>query len=768
MTSSDRNKRAPLLRPSRLISALLALTFAGAAYAFEPFTVKDIRIEGIQRTEAGTVFGYLPVKVGEQFTQEKATQAIRDLYATGFFKDVRIEVDGDVLVVMIEERPAIASVDVTGIKEFDTEGIKKSLKEVGLGEARIFDKSLLDKAEQELKRQYLTRGKYGMQVTTTVTPLERNRVAISVAVDEGEVAKIHKIAIVGNKAVSEKELLEQLQLTTPGWFTWYTKADQYSKQKLAADLETIRSYYLNRGYLEFNVESTQVSITPDKKDIYITVNIKEGPKYSVSDVKLAGEMLGLEDDLKPLVKIKPGDTFNAELINESTKAITDKFGGLGYAFANVNAAPEVDREKNQVALTFFVDPSRRVYVRNINISGNTRTRDEVIRRELRQFESAWYDGERIKLSRERVDRLGYFKDVNIETPPVPGATDQVDVNVAVTERPTGSLNLTAGYSQTDKLVLGASISQNNVFGSGNTLGLDVNTSELSRTIAVSQTNPYFTLDGVSRATTVYYRTERPLTINVGDYTLRRAGAGLTFGIPFTEYDTVFFGASYEGTDLKLTSTSPPRYIQYVNDFGQRAHALIGTVGWAKDDRDSGLAPTKGRYQRANFEASVAGDLRYYRATYQHQYFWPISRTLTLAMNGEINYGRPYGGKPFPIIKNMYAGGIGTVRGFDGGSLGPRDVNGDALGAPSRMIGNIELLLPMPGSQQDRTLRWFGFFDAGNVFEDRPDFGDLRYSAGFGISWISPIGPLKLSLAKPLNQKPGDKVQKFQFQIGTGF
>lgn len=770
MTRSRRLSRVSSRRPSRLALTLVALAFAGAAYGFEPFVVKDIRVEGIQRTEAGTIFGYLPVKVGDRITQEQATQAIRALYATGFFKDVRIERDGEVLVVAVEERPAIATIDFTGVKEFDNEVIKKSLKEVGLGEGRIFDRSLLDKAEQELKRQYLSKGKYGMQVTTTVTPLERNRVAISFAVNEGDVAKIRKISIVGNKAFPEKDLLEQLQLTTPGWFTWYTKADQYSKQKLSADLETIRSYYLNRGYLEFNIESTQVSITPDKQDIYITINVNEGPKYTVSEVKLAGEMLGLEDDLRPLVKIKPGDTFSAERVNESTKAITDKFGSLGYAFANVNSVPDVKRETNQVALTFFIDPTRRVYVRRVNISGNTRTRDEVIRREMRQMESAWYDSERIKLSRERIDRLGYFNDVNVETPPVPGTNDQVDVNVAVTERPTGSLNVTAGYSQIDKFVIGASVSQTNVFGSGNTLSLDLNTSHSARTIALSQTNPYFTIDGISRATTLYYRTEEPLSVNTGDYTLRRAGAGVTFGVPFTEYDTVFFGLSYEGTDLQLTSTSPLRYIQYVNDFGQRTNALIGSVGWAKDSRDSVLTPTRGRYQRAAFETAFVGDLRYYRATYQHQYFWPVTRAITIAMNGEVAYGRGYGGKPFPLTKNLYAGGIGTVRGYEGGSIGPRDANGDSLGGASRIIGNLEFLLPVPGSQQDRSLRWFGFIDAGNVYDDRAkiDLSSLKYSAGFGISWLSPIGPLKLSLAKPLNQKPEDKIQRFQFQIGTGF
>lgn len=764
----------------RLIAVAAFALCAGHALAVEPFTVRDIRVEGIQRTEAGTIFSYLPVRVGETYTDEKGASAIKALYATGFFKDVRIEVEGDVLVVMVEERPAIAGVDFSGVKEFDKEQLTKSLKEIGLGESRIFDKALVDRAEQELKRQYLSRGLYGVEITTTVTPIERNRVNVSFAVDEGQVARIKQINIIGNKAFSDSELRGLLNLRTPGWFTWYTKADQYSKQKLTGDIETIRSYYLNRGYLEAQVESTQVSITPDKKDIYITININEGDKYTVSDVKLEGEMFGREEELKPLVQLKKGDVYSGEKLAESVKKISERLGNFGYAFANVNANPEIDRAKKEVAFTVLIDPGKRVYVRRINVAGNTKTRDEVVRREFRQFENSWYDGEKIRLSRDRVDRLGYFTEVNIETPEVPGTTDQVDVNMSVVEKPTGNILLGAGFSSSEKLTLTGSIQQANAFGTGNTLGIDVNTSKRNRTIALSQTNPYFTDDGISRSYELFHRTSRPPEINTGDYVVKTTGANIKFGVPFSEVDTVFFGAGVEKTNVQTYkgvpgfNDSPQLYLDYVAKFGTGDTADTTsfplTVAWQRDSRDSALVPTTGRYQRANFDLAPAGDLKYYRAIYQHQYFKPLFRNVTLALNGEVGYGKGFGGKPYPIFKNFYAGGIGSVRGYEGHSLGPKDINGDPLGGTSRIIANAELQFPFPGSGNDRTLRWFTFVDGGAVYGEgqKINASEMRYSAGLGISWISPIGPLKLSFGTPLNEKPGDRKQQFQFQLGTGF
>lgn len=765
--------------PRRLTAIAAFALCSGHVIAVEPFTVRDIRVEGIQRTEAGTVFSYLPVRVGETFSDEKSVDAIKALYATGFFKDVRIEVEGDVLVVMVEERPAIASVDFTGTKEFEKEQLTKALKEIGLGESRIFDKALADRAEQELKRQYLSRGLYGVQITTTVTPIERNRVAINFTVDEGDVSRIKQINIIGNKAFPEKQLRDQLQLSTSGWFTWYSKADQYSKQKLGGDIETLKSFYLNRGYLEMQIESTQVSITPDRKDIYITINISEGDKFTVSDVKLEGEMFGRGEELQSLVALKKGDVYSGQKLNESIKKISERLGNFGYAFANVNANPQVNREKKEVAFTILIDPGKRVYVRQINVMGNTKTRDEVVRREFRQFERSWYDGAKIKLSRDRVDRLGYFSEVDVETPEVPGTTDQVDVNMTVTEKPTGNISLGAGFSSSEKLTLSGSIHQANAFGSGKNLGIDVNTSKRNKTIALSQTDPYFTDEGISRSYEVFLRTTRPPEINTGDYRIQTLGGKVSFGVPFSEVDTVFFGAGVERTEVETFADSPKVFKEYVNDFGTANVSGAGlatttsvplTTAWQRDSRDSALVPTTGRYQRANFEVAPFGSQRYYRATYQQQYFKPILSSWTLALNGEVNYGRGIG-NPYPVFKNFYAGGIGSVRGYEGSSLSVNPQAGeDATGGQARVLAAAELQFPFPGSGSDRTLRWFTFVDAGNVFrtDETIALSDLRYAAGVGISWISPIGPLKLSFGKALNAEPNDKKQTFQFQLGTGF
>jgi outer membrane protein insertion porin family len=768
----------PFFRRSLIGAAALALC-AGQAFAIEPFVVKDIRVEGIQRTEAGTVFSYLPVRVGETFNDEKSIAAIKALYATGFFKDVRLEEENGVLVVLVEERPAIASVDFTGTKEFEKDMLVKALREIGVGETKIFDKASVERAEQELKRQYLSHGLYGVKITTTVTPIERNRVTVMFNVDEGDIARIKQIKIVGNKHYSDKELRDVLQLRTSGWFTWYSKADQYSKTKLTGDIEAIKSFYLNRGYLEANVESTQVSITPDKKDIYLTINITEGERYKVTGVKLEGETFGREEELKQLILLKPGQIYSGELQEASNKRIADRLATFGYAFANVNANPEIDRAKREVAFTFFVDPGKRAYVRHMNISGNTVTRDEVIRREFRQFEGAWYDANKVKLSRDRVDRLGYFKDVTVETPESPGSTDQVDVNINVVEKPTGNFMIGGAFSQAEKFTFSASIQQANFAGSGNTVGIDLNTSKYSRTIAFSQTNPYFTDDGVSRAFQIYLRTTRPPAINVGTFTVKQTGGSMTFGVPFSESDTVFFGAGLERTQIETTDSSPLLYQTYVRQNGgpesgigsARTNAIPLTVAWGRDTRDSAVTPTVGRYQRANFEIDPVGNSKYFRLVYEHQWYKPLASWVTLAMRGELDYGHGIGGRPYPVFKNFYGGGIGSVRGYESSSLGVVDPRtGDALGGAKRVLGSVELQFPFPGSGSDRSLRWFTFVDGGQVYQEKQKIraSELRYSGGIGLSWISPVGPLRLSYAKPLNQKPGDRLEGFQFQMGTGF
>ncbi|WP_300331478.1 outer membrane protein assembly factor BamA [Accumulibacter sp.] len=755
-----------------LPAGLLALACAHAA-AMEPFTVKDIRVEGIQRVEAGTVFSYLPVKVGETMNDEKAAQAIRTLFATGFFKDVRVEHDGQVLIIVVEERPAIAQIDFVGLKEFDKDQLIKGLKEVGIGLSRTFDRATLEKAEQELKRQYLSRGRYAVVITTTVTPLDRNRVAINFNIDEGEAALIKQINIVGAQAFKEKDLLGVFQLRTPNWISWYTKSDQYSKQKLSADLESLRSYYLDRGYLEFSVDSTQVSISPDKKDIYITVSINEGERYIVSSVKLAGDLILSDDEYRQSVTIKAGDVFSREKLNASTKAIADKLGAQGYAFANVNASPELDKDKRTAAFTIFVDPGKRAYVRRVNITGNTKTRDEVIRQEIRQMEGGWYDAERVAASRERIDRTGYFAEVNVETPPVAGTIDQVDVNVNVAEKTTGNISIGAGYSSAEKLVLSGSISQANIFGSGRFLSLQVNTGKLNRTVGINYTNPYFTVDGISQGFDLYHRNLNPTSLGYA-FKSQSTGGGIRFGFPISEKDTLSFGLAVDQTVIDIdpiTTATPQQYIDFQKEHGNSNITLPLTVSWTSDSRNSAIYPTSGAVHRAGVEFAIPGvDLSFYRLTYQHQRYFPLTKDIVLFLNGEIGYAKGLSGQNLPFYKNFYAGGVGSVRGYDTASLGPYNLNDPdtRLGGTRKAVFNAELLFPLPGF--DKSFRFGPFFDAGNVFTDKYTLADegLRMSVGLTAAWLSPLGPLKFSLGQAINEKSNDKLQKFQFQLGTTF
>jgi outer membrane protein insertion porin family len=753
-----------------LVGALICLWF-GVAHAFEPFVVRDIRVEGIQRIEAGTVFSYLPVKVGETMTDEKAAAAIKALFATGFFKDVRLEEQHDVLIVIVEERPAIAQIDFIGNKEFDKDQLRKGLREIGLAEGRSFNKALLDQAEQEIKRQYLARGHYAATVVTTVTPLERNRVGITFSIDEGDIAKIRQIKIIGNRAYSEKDLLDLFVLQTPGWLTWYTKNDQYSKQKLAGDLETLRSFYLNNGYLEFRIDSTQVSITPNKLDIYITINITEGAKYTVSSVKLGGETIVPEAELHKLIELKPGDTFSREKLNESTKKITDRLGNDGYAFANANAVPDLDKATKQVALTIMIDPGRRVYVRRVNISGNNRTRDEVIRRELRQLEGAYYDAEKIRKSKERLDRLGYFDEVQVETPPVPGTSDEVDVNFKVKERPTGAVTIGAGFSSSEKLILSGSITQQNIFGSGKRLSVQISTSKINRNLGVSYTNPYYTVDGVSRGFDLYDRHTDASLLGLGYYTTNTTGGALRYGVPLTDVDNLGLSIGAENTRIGIDSNSPQRYVDFVNIYGNNTTTFPGSIGWVRDQRNNALTPTNGSLLRANLELGLpGGTVQYYKLTGQAQWFHPLSRTYTLMLNGELGTADGLGGKPLPFYKSFYAGGVSSVRGYEEYSLGPRDSQNNVLGGTKRVVGNAEFLFPMPGTGVDRSMRLSLFLDAGQVYgaDQKLSLSDLRYSTGISFIWFSPMGPIRLSYGAPLNAHAGDKIQHMQFQLGQVF
>jgi len=762
------------IRASLAFVALLLIwaRFAPPAFAFEPFVVRDIRVEGVQRTDAGTVFNYLPIKVGDRVDDEKASAAVKALYATGFFRDVRLEAEGNVLVVIVQERPTISQLDIVGTKEFDKDTLRKALKDIGVAESRIFDRSALDRAEQEFKRQYINRGYYAMTVTTTVTPQERNRVAVNFTVEEGDVTKIANINIVGAQAFPEKTLLREMALSTPDWLSWYTKNDQYSKQKLQADLETLRSYYTNRGYLEFLVDSTQVSITPDKEQIYITINITEGPKYTISDVRLAGELLLPEAEVNRLILVHPGDLYSREKLTQSTKAISDRLGSDGYAFANVNAVPDIDRVNHTAAFTFFIDPGRRVYIRRINISGNLKTRDEVIRRELRQLEGAWYDATRIDRSKVRITRLNYFEDVNIETPAVPGSPDQVDIDVTVSEKPTGNLLAGVGYSSADGLVLTGSVSQNNVLGTGNSLVASVNTSRINRTIAVTYAEPYWTTDGISRSIEIYDKSVDASSLPLAQYSTSTLGGAVGFGIPVTENDAVIVGFRYEHTKLSLVDSSPQIYRDFVNQFGSITNSVIVSAGWSRDTRDSVLFPNRGLLQSALAEwGTPIGDLSYYKLNYVAQWFVPLPFNLVQMLRGEFGYGGGLGDKPLPFFKAYYAGGVGSVRGYETASLGPQDSQGNTIGGRRKIVGNAELFFPMPGMKQgDQSVRLSLFADAGQIYDNgsQPELESFRYSAGAGLAWNSPIGPLKFSYGYPLNKKPTDRVQRFQFQVGTVF
>ena len=755
----------------KLLSALLATLFSAAAFAIQPFVIKDIRVEGAQRTEAGTVFSYLPVKVGESMDDDKAAAAIKALYATGFYSDVRLEVENDVLIVFLVERPAISQIDIIGAKEFTKDNLKDGLKTAGISEAKIFDRSLLDRAEKEIKRQYTSRGFYAAKVTTTVTPLERNRISLTFTIDEGEVSKIVDINIIGAAAFSESTLLKEFELTTGGWFSWFTKDDQYSKQKLSGDLEKLKSYYLNRGYLEFNIESTQVSITPDKDKIYITVNISEGPVYKITDIKFQGDLKISEEEMRSLLLFKSGETFSRQKIVDSVKRISDRLGNDGYSFANINPVPDPDRINKTASFTMFVDPGRRVHIRRINVQGNSRTRDEVVRREMRQLESAWYSNEKIARSKERLERTSFFEDINIETPSVPGSNDQVDLNVTVKERNTGSLQFGVGYSSSEKLTISASVSQANIFGSGNQLSFRVNNSKISKAYEVSYLNPYWTVDGISRGFDVYQRDLNTATLTTGSYNSTSSGVGVRFGVPVTEYDGINFGLGFERTKLGLDGFSPLRYIDYVNTFGTKSDTLRGSLGFSRDTRDSIYFPRNGYLIEAGGEVGLpGGDVKFYRFQSKAQYLRPIWGPIVLNVNAEFGYANGYGGKPLPFFKNFYAGGVDSVRGFEQSSLGPKDINGDYVGGNRRIVGNLELLFPMPGVKGDKSVRLSTFVDFGNVFaaNEKIRLGDFRSSFGVAVSWFSPVGPLKFSLAKPIKQKADDKVERFQFLLGRVF
>ena len=774
---------------SKYLAALvLAFAVSLPARAFEPFTVADIRLEGLQRIAVGTVFNYLPVKVGDRMDAERSAQALRALYRTGFFKDIYFEREGDVLVVFVAERPAIASVKFSGNDDIPSEQLEDALKRIGLTEGRVFNPSMLDTVEQELQRQYFSLGKYGVSVKSEVEPLERNRVGINIQIAEGDAARIFQLSVIGNETFSDEELLGETQLGVP---SFWTGSKQYSRQLLTGDLESLRSYYLDRGFINFVIDSTQVSLTPDRQSIYVTVNITEGDQYKVRSVRLGGDLIVDEAELLPLITIEPGDLFSRQKTATSAKNITDRLGEEGYAFANVNTVPNLDEEKREVDLTLFVDPGRRAYVRRVNVSGNVKTRDEVLRREFRQMESSWMSTERVALSRTRLDRLGYFEEVNVETPLVAGTSDQVDVNYAVKELPTGSLSAGVGFSDSQGITLNLSVSQANFIGTGKRVTATIDTSEVTKQYIFEYTNPYHTLDGVSRGFRVFSREVDAGAANVSNFVVNTYGASIEYGIPISETDRLSGDIGYENTEIIEGDDVSWVIGDFVDKEGNQFDDFKLTGSYTHDTRNKAIFADDGLQVRIGTEASVPGsDLEFYKLNYRQRQFVGLYGPLVFAYTLDLAYGGGYADTArLPPYEHYFAGGSRSVRGYQANSLGPRDVRtdgsgtGDPIGGNARILGNLELIFPNPFAKNSNNVRFSVFVDAGQVYntveyEDVPDnvvpppagiyLDEMRYAAGFSLIWLTPVGAMQFSLSQPFNDKPGDDVQPFQFTLGSAF
>ena len=760
------------IKMKNLVLTFLLLVAHAAALALEPFTVTDIRVEGLQKIAIGTVFNYLPVKVGDQIDDEIAKGSVRALFKTGFFRDVQLEQEGSVLIVKVVERPSIASIEFVGNREIKDDDLKGAVAQIGMVEGRVFDRKVLDQVIAELKNQYFVLGKYGAAITDTVTPLERNRVAIKLEFNEGETAKIKQINIVGNEKFDEDDLTDEFKLSPTAVFSFFTRKDRYSRQQLQADLESLRSFYQDQGYLDFRIESTQVTISPDKRDIFVTINISEGEQYTVTNFTVEGKLIVPEDELVPLVLIEPGDVYSRKDVAASEKAISDTLANEGYAFAQVNAVPEVDPEKRTVSFSIFVDPGRRVYVRRINIAGNNITRDEVIRREMRQLEGGWYSPSKVQRSRVRLERLGFFENIKIETPAVPGSPDQVDVNVDVVERSTGSLLFGVGWSDADGLLFQAAVTQKNLFGTGKELDLTFDNSSVTDVIRLSYVNPYHTIDGVSRGFNIFRRTVDATEANTADYLTETTGGGLTYRFPLSEFNTISAGLNAERVDLENTEGTPPGIREFIEQ--NPSNDLLTLLGFgAHDTRDSLLFPTRGNVHRLNYEATLPfSDLEFYKLNYRAVGYWPITQKFTYKLSGELGYGDGYGDtNTLPFFKNFFAGGATSVRGYKARSLGPKDLGDtpEPIGGNRRLLFNTELLFPVPGTT-GKDKRFSLFVDGGQVYGpgQSVDVGEMRFSAGIAFNWYSPVGPLSLSVAQPLNDEPGDEIEKIQFTLGRFF
>ncbi len=744
-------------------------------FAAQEFVIEDIRVEGLERITPGTVFNYLPMQVGDTFDDSRSSEAVRALFKTGFFDDVRLERDGNVLVFIFKERPAIGSIQMTGNEDIDTDDLLENLKQFGFAEGRVFVQAQLDQVEQELQRQYYSFGKYAVKIDSTVTELDNNRVAILIEVSEGVPAKIKKINIVGNAVFEEEDLLDEFELSTPTLFSFFTKNDQYSKQKLSGDLESLRSYYLDRGYLNFSVDSTQVSITPDKKDIYITININEGEQYKVTEVKLAGDYVLPEEDLFKLILVSSGDLFSRKEVTNSSKALTDRLGEEGYSFANVNSIPDINKDEKTVAITFFVDPGKRVYVRRITFTGNSKTKDEVLRREMRQQEGAWISTKQVERGKQRLQRTGYFKDVNVETPAVPGTTDQVDVLYTVEEAPGGRLGAGLGFSPGQGIIFTTSIVQENFLGSGKRISFDFNNSDVNTRYGLGYLDPYFTIDGISQGFNAFYRETDAVDANLAIYETRDIGGDINFGYPVTENNSIAFAAEYKNTEIDLLSGSGTQIQDFVNQNGDNFDIFSLRAGFSYDTTNKRILPDKGTLHRINGEFAIptfSNSLEYYKLNYETKWFKDIYEDFILSLGGEFGYGDGYSDtSELPFFENFFAGGPRSVRGFEANTLGPLDSTGRPLGGDTKIIGKAEVILPVPFlSDFKKSVRVTTFVDAGNVYgpDEDIELDEIRVSTGLGAIWISPFGAVSMNFAFPLNDKSTDQVENFQFTFGTSF
>ena len=753
----------------RLVVPFLSL-YAASAYAFEPFIVQDIELEGLQRISAGTVFNYLPIKVGDKITEELTSEAIKKLFKTGFFKDVKMERERNILVVFVAERAAIAKVSISGNSELPTEQLEEALKQIGLKVGHVLDRAIVTIIEQELQRQYYSLGKYAVKIETVITPLERNRVNVEVKIAEGESANIYAFNIVGNTVFTDEKLSALLELGGSGFLGG---RKEYSKQLFSADLETLKSYYQDRGYINFRVNSTQVSLTPDKQDVYITVNITEGKKYKVNKISLSGDLIVPEEELRKLLTFKEGDIFSRKQATLSRTNINDRLSEKGYAFANINLLPKVDEENRTVDLTFFVDPGRRVYVNRINIYGNIKTKDEVIRREIRQMEGDWMSTKSIAQSKKRLNRLGFFDEVTVETPVVENTNDQVDVNYTVQERSTGNLSAGLGYNDTQGAILNFSISQNNFVGTGNRVSVSINNSKVVQNNTISYTNPYYTQDGVSRGFSIFKRKFSAQEADISNYQTNSYGASVNYGMPLSENDSLGFGLSYENTEIVTgTNTSTP-ILDFTAQQGNIYDNYKARVSWSHDTRNRAIFADRGNLASASFNSTIPGsDLEFYKISLRYLQYFPFAEDVTLLFNTNLGYAKPYGDtKTLPPFEHFYAGGSRSVRGYDSSSLGPRDaVTNDPLGGSKRVVGNLELILPNPFSEQSKSVRFSAFYDAGNVFAENEsvDLGKLRTSLGVALIWITPVGIMRFSWANTLNDEVGDDTKSFQFTLGSTF